>query len=155
MAVNLKAEITGKLAALIRRVPDIVADGIKAMPVEFGAYVGLNMGQENRNPAYPHANNVLYVVTGKLLRAVSVPNSAGYATRVKRDGAKYTLLVGVDESVVPYAMIHEYGGNAGRGGRTVIRARPYIRPAMEEFADNGAGLKPVFDTITRELQRIL
>jgi len=155
MAVNLKAEVTGRLQALLRRIPDIVADGIKAMPTEFGAYVGLNMGVENRNPAYPHANQVLFVVSGALLRAVSVPGSPGYATRIKREGAKYTLLVGVDTDVIPYAMIHEYGGNAGRGGRTVITPRPYIAPAMKEFYEDGAGLQGVFDYITDELNRIL
>lgn len=32
---------------------------------------------------------------------------------------------------VRYALIHELGGRAGRGLRTRIRARPYLRPAAD------------------------
>ncbi len=35
-------------------------------------------------------------------------------------------------STVEYAAIHEFGGNAGRGRRVHIPARPYLRPAAEE-----------------------
>ena len=35
-------------------------------------------------------------------------------------------------SDVVYAAIHEYGGVTGKGGRTVIKQRPYIKPALNE-----------------------
>jgi len=35
-------------------------------------------------------------------------------------------------SQVKYARIHEKGGRAGRGGRSRIRPRPYLRPALDD-----------------------
>lgn len=37
-----------------------------------------------------------------------------------------------------YAAIQEHGGNAGRGGHTVLPPRPYLRPAVEELIRSGA-----------------
>jgi len=42
------------------------------------------------------------------------------------------LIVGPGRSV-KYARIHEVGGDAGRGGRTQIPARPYIKPAWQKL----------------------
>ena len=36
---------------------------------------------------------------------------------------------------VKYAAIHEFGGTAGRGGRTRLPARPYVRPAIKAKED--------------------
>lgn len=184
MAVKLENDIAAKLSDLLKRVPNIVADAVKAMPYKFGDYVGLHMGVENRNPAYPHSNASLFVKSGALLRAVSVPGSPGYGTKVKKEKGVYKLVVGIDEDVIPYAMIHEYGGTIEHpggtpymiveGGKAVflkkgddraigktkphdikIEARPYIAPAMKEFSEDGAGLQGVFDYITDELNRIL
>lgn len=33
---------------------------------------------------------------------------------------------------VVYATIHEFGGQAGRGGAVTIPARPYVRPTLDE-----------------------
>jgi phage gpG-like protein len=47
-----------------------------------------------------------------------------------------TPRVGVVELVkgskVPYAAIHEYGGNAGRAGSVSIPRRSYLRPALRD-----------------------
>jgi phage gpG-like protein len=36
-------------------------------------------------------------------------------------------------STVPYAAIHEYGGNAGRNRSVPIPKRPYLTPALQTF----------------------
>lgn len=36
---------------------------------------------------------------------------------------------------VPYARIHEYGGQAGRGRRTRIPKRPYLAPMLRDHRD--------------------
>lgn len=36
-------------------------------------------------------------------------------------------------STVPYAAIHEYGGNAGRNRAVPIPKRPYLTPALQTF----------------------
>lgn len=36
-------------------------------------------------------------------------------------------------SKLPYAAIHEYGGNAGRNLAVAIPKRPYLNPALEQF----------------------
>lgn len=33
---------------------------------------------------------------------------------------------------VPYARIHEYGGRAGRGGKTILRKRSYLAPMIAD-----------------------
>ncbi len=50
---------------------------------------------------------------------------------VKQDTNKTVLRLG---SSVPYARILEYGGMTGRGRRTKIQARPYIRPTLPFIA---------------------
>ena len=183
MAVKFSDDIQVKLRQVFERIPGIVADGIKSLPFEFGAYVSANFGSENRNPVYPHSNTSLYDVSGKLLRAVSVPNSPGYATKVKIDkrAGQFQLIAGVDEDVIPYAMIHEYGGDIPitakmrryfwfrfmkDGGdmwrglaltkktEITITARPYMEPALEEFNNDGAGMQGIVEAITAELNRI-
>ena len=40
-------------------------------------------------------------------------------------------------STVVYARIHELGGDTGRGHRTHLPARPYLRPAFERIMADG------------------
>lgn len=54
----------------------------------------------------------------------------GFAT-VKQDAKRTVLRLG---SNVVYARILEYGGNTGRGGRTTIKPRPYLRTTLPVIA---------------------
>lgn len=52
---------------------------------------------------------------------------------VVEEGSDLVIQVGTD---VPYAPIHEFGGQTGRGGRVHIRARPFL---SRSFADEKDG----------------
>jgi phage gpG-like protein len=52
---------------------------------------------------------------------------------VIENGSDLSIQIGTD---VPYAPIHEFGGQAGRGGRVHIRARPFL---SRSFADEEDG----------------
>ena len=62
--------------------------------------------------------------------------------QIESDG----LTVHIGPNVV-YAAIHEFGGRTGRGGATVIPARPYVRPAWEKAGDKA------IDAVQKELMR--
>ena len=49
--------------------------------------------------------------------------------RVARSENEIGISFGTD---VPYAAIHEFGGNTGRNHKTYIRPRPYLRPGVED-----------------------
>lgn len=50
----------------------------------------------------------------------------------KADPTSFT--VGTDGAVEPYAAIHQFGGQAGRGGTVTIPARPYLGFDEEDVA---------------------
>lgn len=56
---------------------------------------------------------------GEILQLSAAGLAASVVAESDRDSA--TLTVGV-----PYAAIHQFGGRAGRGGRTSIEPRPYL-----------------------------
>jgi hypothetical protein len=122
---------------LIRRVPGIVKDAFDAqiLQAELAVDISDNMDNENRNPVYPRGGgDKLQVVTGDLFRAATVYKAKGNATTIKGGGTMFSFVWGIDLDVIPYARIHEFGGQAGRGLKTTIPKRPYITPAFEAFA---------------------
>ena len=50
-----------------------------------------------------------------------------------------------------YARIHEFGGRTGRGHRTRLPARPYIRPSFEGFIATGKAEKLGREAFAREV----
>lgn len=68
-------------------------------------------------------------LSGQVLRVRSGRLRSSIIGRAEQRG---TEIIGVVGSNVIYARIHELGGRAGRGHRTIIPARPYLKPAMEE-----------------------
>lgn len=52
-------------------------------------------------------------------------------------------------SPVVYSAIHEFGGQAGRGGSVTIPARPYVQPAIDKRRDE------MVRAITREITKPL
>lgn len=63
----------------------------------------------------------LKVRTGLLRRSIT--------TKVKESG---DIVEGIIGNNVTYAAIHEFGGMAGRGLKTKIPARPFLKPAIED-----------------------
>jgi phage gpG-like protein len=74
----------------------------------------------------------LRIVSGDLLRATERGGN-GNIYNLTIQGGMVSIDYGVDTGIIPYAAIHEYGGNAGRGLKTRIPARPYLRPAFDAF----------------------
>ncbi len=74
----------------------------------------------------------LRIVSGDLLRATE-RGGKGNIYKLTNQGGTVSIDYGVDTGIIPYAAIHEYGGNAGRGLKTRIPARPYLRPAFDAF----------------------
>lgn len=77
--------------------------------------------------------------------------SAALVRTVKVSAIRFTgtkviggLIAG--NSQVKYAAIHEFGGRAGRGGRSRIRPRPYLRPALLD------GQKAIEEQVTKEMR---
>lgn len=125
------------IAQLIRKIPGIVKDAMdpQIIQAELAVDISDNMDEINRNPVYPRGGgDKLQIVTGNLLRAATVYKAKGNATTTKGGGTMFSFVWGVDLDVIPYARIHEFGGQAGRGLKTTIPKRPYITPAFEAFA---------------------
>jgi phage gpG-like protein len=60
-----------------------------------------------------------------LRRSITVTPQSG----AKRVRGGFQVKVGPHEV---YGAIHEYGGRAGRGHRTIIKARPYVAPVVRK-----------------------
>jgi len=73
--------------------------------------------------------------TGTLRRSIDMEKGTGY------------VVVG---SAVPYARIHELGGQAGRNKSVTIQARPYLGPALDKQAA-GQALKHVAEQLAKLL----
>jgi hypothetical protein len=54
-------------------------------------------------------------------------------------------------ATTPYARIHEFGGRTGRGHRTVLPARPYVRPSFEGFVATGGAARLGREAFAREV----
>jgi len=69
----------------------------------------------------PHPEK-LQAVSGNLRNSVQ--------SMVESNGEiKVVLTAG--NAITPYAAIHEFGGQAGRGGKVYIRPRPYLQPSIK------------------------
>lgn len=147
---------------LIRAVPGIVKDAMdpQILQAELAVDISDNMGDLNKNPVYPRAGGkTLQVVTGNLLRAATVYKGRGNVSKTTGGSTSFSFLWGIDLDVVPYARIHEFGGNAGRGLKSKIPARPYIGPAMETFTGgnktiDAAGFTGSVDGFARVINEI-
>ena len=54
-------------------------------------------------------------------------------------------------ATTPYARIHEFGGMTGRGHRTRLPARPYVRPSFEGFVATGKAERLGAEAFAREV----
>lgn len=124
----------------VERIPEMLKDMLQRVGVELEVYVSMNMQEDSGSPAErvknarkePNPTNQLRVVTGDLLRSFT-PGKKGYGSRAEFYGSgKAAWVMEVTEDV-PYAYIHEFGGQAGAGLKTTIEPRPYMQPALEQF----------------------
>lgn len=103
-------------------------------------------GESNPNPVYPRTDggNTLQYVKGNLYKAATVYRAKGNVSGYKESGnntfkgaggsTTFTAFWAIDLDVIPYARIHDLGGEAGPKSRRVkIPKRPYITPAMKDF----------------------
>jgi hypothetical protein len=67
----------------------------------------------------------LGIRTGALARTVA-------ATRARYLGNAFRMTVQAGGDAAPYARIHEFGGLAGRGHRSLIPPRPYLGPSIKD-----------------------
>jgi len=74
----------------------------------------------------------LYRLSRGLMDALA-PKGKGNISEVLPDGS---FVHKIDLEVIPYARIHELGGEAGRkSNRVTIPARPYSEPAIADFME--------------------
>jgi hypothetical protein len=86
---------------------------------------GLGTGKNAQPPNPPPGP--LGIRTGNLRRDVqAVPATGG--------GTQFVVALSAGANV-PYAAIHEFGGDAGKGGHAHIPARPYMLPALQKSQD--------------------
>lgn len=145
-----------------QRVREIVKAFMQEVPNAIYAYVIEQMGEDiGAGPfkqqetgalslrAPRNETDKLRFQTNTLGRALA-PNEDGNISIVAQKGDQLYVMYGIDLNVVPYARIHEFGGNAGRGGAVKLRARPYLRPGFQEYLNKQA---PRFiQRIAKELQ---
>jgi phage gpG-like protein len=160
-----------------KRIPEIVKGALKRVPVLFQGYIGVQFtdggGRGGRN-----TTNRLRIQSGRLLKSF-LPNSPENFFKVTQRGTIYGVQIGTN---VPYARIHEEGGTivqprspkqrrffwakfyetkdvrvkyAALSTKPLtinIPARPYFKPAREEFFRDGVPLlqKIIRDALLRE-----
>jgi hypothetical protein len=91
---------------------------------------GLGSGKNAQPPNPPPGP--LGIRSGNLRRDVR-------AIPAEQTGDGWTAALAAGFSV-PYAAIHEFGGDAGRGHKAHIPARPYMTPAIEKTKDQIAAM---------------
>lgn len=99
-----------------------------------GAYAPSDASVARADPPNPPPGP-LKIRSGRLIRTIR--------SEIKFDGTKVRGFLRAGSSDVRYARIHEVGGMAGAGHRSLIRPRPYFGPAIAEGA-------PAFRRFIRE-----
>lgn len=129
--------VRGILADLPKQLKD--AFDPQRIQTALGADISDFMEQgRNMSPTYPRMpqGTKLQVVKGNLLKAATVYNAPGNVSRTTVQSSQVTFEWGVDLAVIPYARIHEYGGQTGRNHAATMPKRPYIGPALTQFEKN-------------------
>lgn len=65
---------------------------------------------------------------------------------ITSDYTNDTAIVGTNE---PYAAIHQFGGKAGRGRKTTIPARPFLKLTHEDEADIMEDIQAYFQRLIK------
>jgi len=65
---------------------------------------------------------------------------------ITSDYTNDTAVVGTNE---PYAAIHQFGGKAGRGRKTTIPARPFLKLTLEDESDIMEDIQAYFQRLIK------
>lgn len=124
---------------VLARLPDEAADAFdpERLQTVLAARVSDNYGETNRTPKYPRnpQGATLQLVKGNLFKAATVYKAKGNVSRTEARGGTYSFVWGIDLGVIPYARIHEYGGQTGRNHAATMPPRPYIGPSIKAMND--------------------
>ncbi len=115
--LSLRGRIIDAMGRAVEILEEAVQDQLRKRPKDVGKGGGrLETVKLAKNPT-----KHLRIRSGRLIGSIR--------GRVKRKGFIVEGRVGPQR--VAYAAIHEFGGQAGRGGQTRIRPRPYQAPALK------------------------
>lgn len=118
--------------------PRVAADAFapQRMQTALAAYISANYGETNRKPVYPRTDGgkTLQLVSGKLFKAATVYNAEGNVSKYRRDGDMYIFSHAIDLEVIPYARIHELGGEIQK---TAKMKRYFIYRGIQEMKKTG------------------
>lgn len=120
--------LIGKFQNMAQRMPQVVEKALNAgasLVVREAQMHHLN-GPTSRG-SYAVGAGLASVTADESLSRISSRLFRSIGKRVTVSNKEITAEVG---SNVAYARIHEYGGLTGRGHRTVMPARPYLRPSV-------------------------
>jgi len=124
---------------VLARLPDEAADAFdpERLQTVLAVHVSDNYGETNRTPKYPRnpQGTTLQLVKGNLFKAATVYKARGNVSRTEARGGTYSFVWGIDLGVIPYARIHEYGGQTGRNHTATMPPRPYIGPSIKAMND--------------------
>lgn len=157
----------------LKLLPSVLEDVTKQQAFLVQAHIGDRMRNVGKGSAvYPNTTEQLQVVSGRLYKSF-IPGKQDNIFRRRGSSGKFAVEYG---SKVIYARIHEEGGTINHpgsskrqawmsGGELVIThktkpheiaigARPYLKPAIEEYSSSGDN-KKLFDEALLKLKREL
>lgn len=152
LAERLPKLLNARKAEIVEQVGALISDNM--INAANWSWLLLQSGRAKRYVPRTDNDPRLYVNSGRLLKAASIPNAEGNVAEIRYKNGEFIVEMGVDLSVIPYARIHEYGGRAGRGGSVLLKARPYLGPALEEYSQDNSPLRDLIDEILDDLERI-
>lgn len=152
LAERLPKLLNARKAQIVEEVGALISDNM--INAANRSWLLLQSGRASRYTPRTDNDPRLYVNSGKLLKAASIPNAEGNVAEIRYKNGEFVVELGVDLSVIPYARIHEYGGKAGRGGSVLLKARPYLGPALAEYSQDNSPLRDIIDEVLADLERI-
>lgn len=150
LATRLPKLIESRKAEMVEQIGALISDNM--INAANRSWLLLQNGRASRYVPRTDNDPRLYVNTGQLLKAASIPNAKGNVAEVVYKNGEFILSVGVDLSVVPYARIHEYGGRAGINGSVYLKPRPYLEPSLVEYSGQQSPLGDLIDEIMDDLK---
>lgn len=128
---------------ILARLPTEAKDAFdpERLQVILSSRISENYGNENRTPTYPRVptGTTLQQVKGNHFKAATIYRAKGNVSRTEAKAGTYSFVWGIDLAVIPYARIHEYGGQAGRNHAATIPPRPYIGPSIKAMNNEDLG----------------
>nr|DAR83311.1 MAG TPA: virion morphogenesis protein [Caudoviricetes sp.] len=82
----------------------------------------------------------------KYRRGTPLVDTENLMGSITSDYTNDTAIVGTNE---PYAAIHQFGGKAGRGRKTTIPARPFLKLTPEDEADIMEDIQAYFQRLIK------